>query len=256
MTCGTDWLQPLVIALEKLEKPVTVFYRDDDAGWATAELFALLDVFERIDLPLDLAAIPLEMTTKLAQELNRRMHATAHRLGVHQHGLQHCNHQLSGRKCEFGDARDYQQQYSDIAQGKEILNRYFGSHNDPIFTPPWNRCNQHTLNVLNELSFHALSCDSGAKPFNSGELMELPIHIDWLKQTKGKRWSHQQIMQQLADKLSLGGVIGIMLHHQSMDTQEHDAFKQCALLLKQHPLINHKNMRELLSCQPYPSLPR
>ena len=249
----TPILQPLVTALEQLTQPVTLFYRDDDAGWATTELFALLDLFETLDLPLDLAAIPQAMTSKLAQQLNARIQASDGRLGIHQHGFQHHNHQSVGRKCEFGDARTYPQQYMDIAQGKALLSRYFGDHDDPIFTPPWNRCTQHTVEVLNELSFLALSRDASAQALSfKGTVSALPIHIDWLKQTKGQRWSHQHIVQHLADTLLSETVIGIMLHHQPMDTHEHTIFKHCALLLKQHPLINHNNMRELLSCQALP----
>jgi hypothetical protein len=42
-----------------------------------------------------------------------------------QHGWQHTNHETTGRKCEFGPSRSYEQQYADIAQGKALLEAAF-----------------------------------------------------------------------------------------------------------------------------------
>ncbi len=246
---NTLWKRPLINALEQLSRPVTLFYRDDDAGWATPDLLRLLDLFEKLDLPLDLATIPAALDQNLAQELRSRMQATHQRLGIHQHGFQHLNHQSKGRKCEFGDARTVGQQMVDIKRGMVILNEYFDNNTDPIFTPPWNRCNLQTLDVLDHLSFLGLSRDEHAQPAASRSMTQVPVHIDWLKKSKGERWSHEQIMQKLAARLLAGKVTGVMLHHQLMDDRERHVLEQCVSLLKQHPLIEHKNMRALIPCQ-------
>jgi hypothetical protein len=51
------WLDPVTAALDAAPAPVDVFFRDDDAGWATDRLLALLDRFAPHELPLDLAVI-------------------------------------------------------------------------------------------------------------------------------------------------------------------------------------------------------
>ena len=48
------WLDPVTTALDAAPAPVDVFFRDDDAGWETDRLIAVLDMFARHDVPLDL----------------------------------------------------------------------------------------------------------------------------------------------------------------------------------------------------------
>src|SRR4051812_44895721 len=91
---SVHWLDPVRGALEA--NAASVFFRDDDAGWADARLCALLDRFERHGLPADLAVIPAALDHRLAGELRRR--AATQRLGLHQHGFAHRNHEPDGRK--------------------------------------------------------------------------------------------------------------------------------------------------------------
>ncbi|MDR4517723.1 MAG: DUF2334 domain-containing protein [Nitrosomonas sp.] len=240
-----SWLKPIWNALEQLENPVTVFYRNDDAGWATPELMALVDLFDDLCLPLDIAVIPHALTDDLEKKLLARLRRNG-LVAIHQHGFQHLNHQQSGKKCEFGDHRNRDQQYHDIAQGKEIMLSRFGEQTDPIFTPPWNRCNPDTIEILEELRFSAVSCDDTADLHIGETLTGIPVHIDWLKKTNGERWEREKIMQKMAKKLIAGGTIGVMLHHQPMDNEERQAFSQFAQLLLQHPQIVHKNMRAFI----------
>src|SRR3954467_1577014 len=90
-----DWPN-LLDSLDRSEAPVDVFFRDDDAGWADERLLELIDRFAAHGLPLDLAVIPMELSAVLAERLAERP------VGLHQHGYAHTNHQLEGRKCEFG----------------------------------------------------------------------------------------------------------------------------------------------------------
>ena len=52
---------------------------------------------------------------------------------------------------------------------------------EPIFTPPWNRCTIDTGTALAELGFRVLSRESRAEPLGVPGLLELPIHIDWVR---------------------------------------------------------------------------
>src|SRR3954451_22796727 len=137
------WLDPVTAALDAAPAPVPVFFRDDDAGWADARLFDLLDRFAACSLPVDLAVIPMELDAALAEELAARP-----RVGLHQHGLAHVNHEREGRKHEFGPSRDAAAQRADIAAGRARLTDLLGDRVDPIFTPPWNRCTAATGDCL------------------------------------------------------------------------------------------------------------
>ena len=202
------WLDPVTTALDAAPAPVEVFFRDDDAGWGTDRLIALLDVFARHDLPLDLAVIPAALDDELAAELTSR--AAAQRLRLHQHGYAHHNHEPEGRKHEFGPHRSRDEQQRDIAAGAARLQHLVGA-TEPIFTPPWNRCTADTGHAIVALGFYVLSRESRARPLGIGGLDEIPIHVDWVK---------PDAITRLAGAIADGGRTGVMFHHAEMDADE------------------------------------
>jgi hypothetical protein len=202
------WLDPVKTALDAAPAGVDVFFRDDDAGWGTDRLLPLLDVFARLDLPLDLAVIPAALDEGLAAELLRR--ATNERLHLHQHGYTHDNHEPDGRKHEFGAHRSRAEQHRDIAAGAARLRDLLGD-TEPVFTPPWNRCTADTGHALVELGFEVLSRESRAEPLAIDGLREIPISVDWVK---------PDAIQRLAAALGAGERVGVMFHHEEMDDDD------------------------------------
>jgi Polysaccharide deacetylase len=203
------WLDPVTTALDAAPAPVDVFFRDDDAGWGTDRLLALLDAFAPHDLPLDLAVIPTALDDALAAELLYRV--AAQRLYLHQHGYAHRNHEPNGRKFEFGPHRSSAQQRRDIEAGAAHLEELLGNAPEPIFTPPWNRCTADTGHALVELGFLVLSRESRAEPLGIDRLREVPISVDWVKPNAVAR---------LAAAIGGGGRTGVMFHHAEMDADE------------------------------------
>src|SRR3954453_21418748 len=173
---ATSWLRPVERALEGAER-VRFFFRDDDAGWGDTRLLALLDVFEARTTWVDLAVIPSALGAGLSRELLAR-----ERVGLHQHGFAHVDHEPEGRrKCEFGVARPAARQRADIEAGRARLQALLGERLDPVFTPPWNRCTIETARCLAELRFRVLSRESRAEPFGLPGLAEVPVHVDWVR---------------------------------------------------------------------------
>jgi hypothetical protein len=144
----SGWLDRLRKRLDQAPKPITFFFRDDDAGWDDEALLWLLDIFGEEPAPLDLAVIPGSADEALATTLLDRRGGAVRRLRFHQHGFRHVNHEATGRKCEFGPSRDRAEQAADIEAGRDRLRGLLGAALDPIFTPPWNRCSQITVDVL------------------------------------------------------------------------------------------------------------
>jgi hypothetical protein len=217
------WLDPVRAALDSRPAPADVFFRDDDAGWGDDRLRALLDRFERRELPLDLAVIPAALDRRLAADLRRR--AATQRLGLHQHGYAHRNHEPHGRKYEFGPHRSAQQQRRDIEAGAARLRDLLGDLVQPIFTPPWNRCTVDTAQCLVEHGFDVLSRESRAEPLGVAGLREVPVRIDWLKPDVGER---------LAASLARGGRVGVMFHHAVMDSEDLSRADELLALLASH----------------------
>jgi predicted glycosyltransferase len=244
-----DWLMPVHEALDSLSDSASLFFRDDDCGWGDDHLLLLLDIFADFNIPVDLAAIPAALNSAFAQKLSRRMAAHPERLRIHQHGYAHLNHEPTGKKCEFGPARDYLSQRSDIENGRRRLAELLEAQPDPIFTPPWNRCTAVTARCLAELGFQALSRDSHAEAFEIPGLSEMPIAVDWFAHRKKVRLNQVEWGELLAAQLKSAASVGIMLHHAVMDAGEMQTLAQLLSLLARHPNANCQRMQSLAAAQ-------
>lgn len=241
----SDWLDPLREALERAPDPIIGFVRDDDAGWDDRRLYRLLDLFDAYETPIDLAVIPTQLHGELADELRRRHGGAAGRLGLHQHGYSHVNHESQGRKCEFGPSRAPELQYADIARGRELLGSRLGDAVDPFFTPPWNRCTSGTAAALSALGFALLSRDSTATPFGLPELAEVVVQVDWFASRKGTRLTRDELGSLLAERALGQHPLGVMLHHAVMDDAEFDGVEQLVGLLAHHPNVRMRSMAQV-----------
>ncbi len=242
-----QWLNTILNGLNEVSGPVTIYFRDDDGGWADDRLLPLLDLFDSLCVPIDLAVIPMALTAELASQLRQRIETHRQVLGLHQHGYAHFNHQSSGRRCEFGDQRLFLQQYADIAAGRQLLKDAFGPYSEPIFTPPWNRCTQETVAALNELGFRALSRDISAKPLATGKLSEIPVHVDWSGKFRRAERYPFPLGKHIAEAIQQSAQVGIMLHHQRMDGVERQLLAALLKVLSSHPKVNLALMNEILS---------
>jgi Uncharacterized protein conserved in bacteria (DUF2334) len=231
------WLTSLQTALDAAPAPVAVFFRDDDAGWREDRLDALLQRFARAGVPVDLAVIPDALDPAAARRLRRTVEDAGGRIGVHQHGFAHRNHETEGRKHEFGPSRDHAAQRRDIEAGRARLAQLLGPVVEPVFTPPWNRCTATTGRCLAELGFEVLSRLAGDEPFGLPGLRELPVRVDWFAHRRGARLTRPQLGERLAAGAAAPGPLGIMLHHAVMDDAELDDLDALLALLAGHPRI-------------------
>jgi peptidoglycan/xylan/chitin deacetylase (PgdA/CDA1 family) len=239
-----SWLDPVQAALDAAGAPVTIFFRDDDGGWDDARLFELLDRFAAHDLPLDVAVIPAELEAPLARELVAR--SAGSRLGLHQHGYDHTNHETEGKKQEFGPARSPEARRRDIETGRDRLRELLGDAFDPIFTPPWNRCTRDTATSAAELGFRILSREASYEPFGVSGLAEVPVHVDWFAKSKGEPLTREQIGERLAGFVARGdGPIGVMFHHAVMDATEMEAADELLALLAGHESCRSASIADL-----------
>ncbi len=241
----TAWLDPVRQVLDQKQGPVQCYFRDDDAGWDDPGLFDLLDLFRQYDVPVDLAVIPIYLNQELAAQLLMRIYKHGQQIGLHQHGYSHANHQAVGRKSEFGIMRLPEQQKNDIETGQHLLKDYFLDYLQPIFTPPWNRCTQATVDALESCGFQSLSRDSSASPLQINKLQEIPVHIDWFGKRKGVRYDFQVLGKQMSEHIKQHNSIGIMLHHQITNADERVVLAELLDLLSTHQSIQLSLMKEI-----------
>jgi hypothetical protein len=236
----------LEAVLDRAPAPVRFFFRDDDAGWAEDELFALLERFDARRTPLDLAVIPAALEADAVTRLRERIEATGGRVRVHQHGFEHVDHQQSGRRCEFGSDRLLAKQREDVRLGVELLARRFRELRDPIFTPPWNRCVEALGPILLEAGLLALSRDRSAGRLSLPGLEEIPITVDWLAPGDGSASRVACLGARLARSAERDAAVGVMLHHAEMDANELTWLDALLELLDEHPRARRVPMRSLL----------
>ena len=209
----TAWLDPVRMRLAERRSPLSVFIRNDDAGWNDERLFRLLEIVNWHEAPMDIAAIPTAVSAPLGRELRHQLDRSDGRIAVHQHGFAHTNHELAGRKSEFGPARSRAQQRDDIISGRRRLQDALGRPLPDIFTPPWNRCTETTACCLVELGFEMLSCDNSATTFEMEQLMEQPVHLDWSGKHGVKNGSAAWGETIAAHLRAAESRLGLLLHH-------------------------------------------
>jgi hypothetical protein len=258
----TGWLDPVRAVLDGLDRPVTVFVRDDDAGWGDQPLHDLLDLLDDLAVPLDLAAIPAEVTPVLAAELAGRARSGRSDLVVHQHGWRHVNHQQQGRSCEFGADRDRQAQHEDLLAGRRRMADLFGDAGDAfapeVFTPPWNRCTDGTGEVLRELGFTLLSRDRTAGSVGVPGLTEVPVTVDWFATVKvrdehggvarrpvNREQRGDLVAAALKDSTAPGTATGLMLHHAVTGATDLADLRALLEVLTRHPQVVFGHLHRL-----------
>ena len=249
MSSMTAWLDPLRQALDESDMPIDFFFRDDDVGWANDEFRALLACFRQQSLPLDLAVIPSALTAQLANEICAANAEAPTLVRVHQHGFSHTNHEVLGRKCEFGIRRAQQDQFRDIRLGKIKIEAMLGSALDPVFTPPWNRCTVITGMCLRDLGFTVLSRDATAPSLALSGLKELPVSIDWFGKKNGERLSLQSLGMLIANTVKQNQHVGIMLHHELMNSDERELLEHLLVLLSTHRQAHCKLMAQIVGVE-------
>lgn len=127
------------------------WWRDDDAGAATAEIGRLLELSAASAVPLALAVVP-----EAAQPaLFRILHA---RVAVLQHGSDHRNRAGPGeKKTEFPAAEREDHALARIAAARERLESIAGAWLIPVLAPPWNRLRGALAARLPEVGVRGLS---------------------------------------------------------------------------------------------------
>jgi len=242
----SDWLNPLQAKLDQTARPFKLFFRDDDVGWSNRQLYPVLDRFKNYAIPIDLAIIPQALNDAMVENLLFLCRKTKQKIGLHQHGYSHSNHEFLGRKCEFGSHRSKVDQYQDLCQGKKRLNAIFGEALDPIFTPPWNRCSQITIDCLQALDFKILSRDLTAKKLALSGLIEIPVCVDWSGLRKKSRIGNKNLGKQIANALTTSRSTGIMLHHAEMDENDIKLLMDLLCLLASHDNAQCQLLRDFI----------
>ena len=194
-----------------------VFFRADDVGVPGERFREMVRIFMRYDIPLNLAVVPAWLTAERWRALVRIGREAPHLWCWHQHGWRHVNHEIDGKKQEFGASRSRLDIKRDIVKGKRRLEDLMEAEFFPVFTPPWNRCSLSTLQLLQDLGYAAVSRSSGSRPKVTGELTDFFVNVDLhTRKERDPTLGWHNLFNELQQAIP-SDRCGIMIHHQRMN---------------------------------------
>lgn len=235
--------------------PTHLFVRDDDIDEDEETLRELLDVSLARGVPINLEVIPGTLTDACARLIADHKRFTPQLVQLDQHGWQHSNHEREGRKCEFGPSRSYQQQYDDIARGRELLATTLPELISPVFTPPWNRCTADTYRVLDELGFAVFSGLRSKQPITGYRFQEISVTLDLYHWKGGAAMKEPAlIIADLIAQIRAGQPIGLLLHHKVMDRTAFAFLDQLFATLRPYGFIQYHTFESLQPLTPQPTM--
>ncbi|TKB06328.1 DUF2334 domain-containing protein [Desulforhopalus sp. IMCC35007] len=249
-----DLPRQLITAIDKgcqrSTTPPVVFFRADDIGIPSRQFSQLIEIFHRHRMPLCLATVPGWLTPERYKELKILTGNSKEQWCWHQHGYVHRNFEpKTMKKQEFGpgvSATGAMNITARLLRGKKRLDNILGDHNQPVFTPPWNRCSKDTLDALQQLGFKAVSRSLRAKPPTTRAFPDFQVSVDLhtRKEATAEEGLHK-LLAEIEEGLTLDRC-GIMLHHQRMNGRAVALLDTLLSCLKQAPQISFVHFGDLL----------
>ncbi len=224
-----------------------LFFRDDDVGELTPKLIRLLSIFIEEKVPINLEVIPSKITKKSLSYLLKLKKDYPELVEFHQHGFSHNNFNIGfvGEEYEFGNKRSYDEQYSDIINGKILMEKYFNGGFFQAFCPPYYGYNNDTLKILDSLEYKAFS-DYDFFENNFGKIKvsfkRIPGNIEFLDQKQDGVFLRDtgKIDKEIEEKIKNENQIGIVIHHELMNEKYFKHLQKIIKDLKQNNKIEFR----------------
>lgn len=196
--------------------PSRVFFRADDVAVPSNSLSRLLNLFSDYKVPLALAIVPAWLTKPRWLSIKTLLQKNPYLWCLHQHGWRHMNYEKKDKKQEFGLSRTNSQKKEDIIKGRQHLELLLGKEFYPIFTPPWNRCDQDTLKTLKNLGYYAVS-RMNKKLSKNDMIPDFSVSIDLHTRKEPHPLKSMNILLKEMESCLNKELCGIMIHHQRMN---------------------------------------
>ena len=228
-------MQQVVSIVDAAPNGTGVFFRADDIGVPGDNCRQMMHLFRTHAVPLHMAVTPAWLT-KPRWDILKQWGGDGDEFCWHQHGWQHRNHQLSGKKSEFGPDRTADDKRQDLAKGRQRLASIMGQDFRSVFTPPWNRFDSQTADILVELGFTAVSRSVGEqrKVPLTDTLPDIPINVDLHTRNEADPTDSWNALTAEFEAGIQAGCIGVMLHHQRMNVVAIDFLDLCLSRVAHH----------------------
>lgn len=224
---------------------VRVFFRADDVAAPGKDFSRLIALFRQYRVPLSMAVVPAWLTCQRRDALFQITGPDRALWCWHQHGWRHMNHESAGKKQEFGPSRSRVDLGRDLKKGCRRLAALLEDRFDPVFTPPWNRCDEKTLALLAHLGFRAVSRSLGSRPVTLPGLPDFQMGVDLhTRKDDDVQQGWINLMEDLNRALA-SGVCGIMIHHQRMNHAAFEGLEQILKLVRSRKEMDLVHFRDM-----------
>ncbi|MDB5591786.1 polysaccharide deacetylase [Enterovirga sp.] len=226
------------------DRPIDLWWRDDDAVAHTPALERLLAISARTGCPVAVAAVTARVERSLVDRL-----AAETDVWVLAHGLHHANHAPTDEKpAEFGPHRPVAQAAAELGQAASLARATFGPRAAPVFVPPWNRISPHLCAALPGAGFRALSA-SGAPTGRAGPgLPRIDIHLDPVDWRGTRSLAPPDRLAAAARAAIAAGstALGLLTHHLVFDEALWGFTEAVLEMASAHPAVRLRRIDELL----------
>jgi len=150
-----------------MKKNSLVFFRNDDVRETLDDsLIKITKLCVENKAPISHTVEPANVSLEVAGWLLDIKNKFPDYIEIVQHGYSHSlNYEkiIGGKlkKGEFGGDRTYQEQFNEIIEGKELMDKYFGNYWFPLFTFPYGARNDATLKAVSDAGFRAVNGSFG-----------------------------------------------------------------------------------------------
>ena len=225
--------------------PGYVFLRDDDVAAPGRQFAQLMGLFSQLRVPLNLAVVPVWLTRIRWQCIKPADSSLSGLWCWHQHGWRHKNHEPGGKKQEFGPDRTAHALERDVVRGRQRLESLMGDDFFPVFTPPWNRCDERTLRLLKKHGFLAVSRSQNPKNSILKGMPDFCVNLDLhTRKDRNSQSGWINLFDELQRQIA-SGTCGIMIHHNRMNTAAFDFLKMLLEMIMARKELRVVNFREM-----------
>ncbi|WP_407522915.1 glycosyltransferase [Methylobacterium oryzisoli] len=213
-------------------RPVALWWRDDDATAHTPALDRLLALSRTTGWPLALAVIPAGAEPSLSWRL-----AGEAGIDLLVHGLAHANHAPPGAKKAELAHRPAATLEAEVAQGLALA-RALRPAPLPVLVPPWNRLAPDLAAALPRLGFRGLSTFGPCGPAVPG-LVQVNTHLDPVAWRTGRGLADPRaLLARAAATLAAGETrLGLLTHHLVQDAATWAFCEALLERLRAHPAV-------------------
>lgn len=256
----------------------TLFFRNDDVrNKLDDSLIKITDLFVSHKIPIAHAVEPANINTEVVEWLNGVKKEHPDLICIMQHGYDH-SIKNKMKKGEFGGQRTYQEQFSDISKGKELMNKWFGDSWFPAFNFPYAPYNPAAMKAVDDCGYLVINSHFNSKfnrkvfylighAMNRGflfnhhvswnlnkypgtNLFEIDMNISFINKYYNEQYDCQMLsLEQMIEetqKYLKYKTIGVLLHHRYHNTDQKiklvaDYLKWC----KTNKNFEYKSLEEI-----------